>query len=179
MKKKNKHLAKKKEQHANLCVFVESSLSPHPESSFLFSSCFVPAPVPALVSALVPVSLPASLSAPFFRFRSPFILLSSCVPAPATVSHCEIRALLLPLLVLDLPLSLRPSPLRIFKQSLLDEPQPYISTSPAKPFYRFPALDTLNLYNNNSLYNPTNINKCKWGFDIGFINSRSLAGNHD
>ena len=86
---------------------------------------------------------------------------------------------MLPLPVLDPPFFLEPSPLRTFKRSLSDKPQLRASTSPAKLFCLFPTLGALNLDNNNGLYNPTNKNKRKRGFDTAFINSCPLAGNHD
>lgn len=54
-----------------------------------------------------------------------------------------------------------------------------MSNSFAKPLCLFPALSAYNSDNNNDLYNPTNTNKRKCGFDTLFINSRLLAGHHD
>lgn len=119
------------------------------------------------------------------RFRSSAILLSSCVPTlvsclrfPAILSShhtlisCRrILAFLSPLLgVLDLTLFLGCSPLRTFKWSLSDEPWSYISTSLAKLFCFFLVF---------GVYNPTNNNKRKWGFNTTFINSCLLANNYD
>ena len=86
---------------------------------------------------------------------------------------------MLPFLVLGLSLPLGPSPLKTFKRSLLDKPWSHMSTSSAKPLCPFPALGPQNPDNNNGSYNPTNKNKRKRGFDITFINSCPLAGNHD
>ena len=128
----------------------------------------MPAFVPTPVSAPVPTL--------FSRSRSPVGLSSGCMLAPAAVS-C--RVFMSPLPVLGLPLLLGPLFLKTFKQSLSDELWPRMLTSPAKPFRLFPALGALNPDNNNGLYNPTNKNKRKRGFDIAFINSRLLAGNYD
>ena len=180
VKKKNKCVVKRKEWLAKLHTPVRSPLSPCPVSSFLLMPCFLPALilalVPAPVLALVSASMPAPMPAPFSCPGSPIILSSSCVPAPAAVSR---RALMLPLPVLGRLLPLRPLPLRTFKQSLSDELWPHVLTSLAKPFCLFPALSVVNPDNNNGLYNPTNKNKHKRGFDTAFINSRPLAGNHD
>ena len=54
-----------------------------------------------------------------------------------------------------------------------------MSVSPVKPLCPFPALGALNLDNNNGLYNSTNKNKCKQGFNTAFIKSCPLASNHD
>ena len=180
VKKKNKCAAKKKERLAKLCAPIRSPLSPCPKSSLFLTPYSVCALVPALMPALVPACMPALMPAPvpifLSRPRSPVVLSSSCVPTPAAVSHW---ALMLPLLMLGPPLLFGPSFLRIFKQSLSDEPQPCVSTSPTKPFRPFPAFCALNPDNNNGSYNPTNENKCKWGFDTTFINSHLVAGNHN
>ena len=172
MKKKIERAAKKKEKFVKLCAPVRSPLSPHPEFSLLLSPRSVPAPVPALVPASIPALMPALFSYP----GSPFVLSSTCVPAPATVS-CQ--AFMSPLSVLGLLLLFEPSPLRIFNRSLSDEPWPHVLTSLAKPFCAFPALSTLNPDNNNGLYNPTDKSKHKWVFNTAFINSCPLANNHN
>ena len=180
VKKKNKRAAKRKERLAKLHAPVGSPLSSRPESSILLSPrsvpalvlALVPTPMPALVPTLMPAPVPA-----FFSCPGSFVVLSSdCLPALAAVSR---RALMSPLPVLGPPLLLGPSPLRTFKQSLSDEPRPRVSTSPAKLLHPFPALGALNPNDNNGSYNPTDKNKCKRGFDIAFISSRPLAGNHD
>ena len=172
VKKKNKRVAKIKERLAKLCAPVGSPLSPRPESSLFLSPRSVPAPVPALVFAPLPTPVPAPLSRP----GSPVVLSSGRVPAPAAVSR---QALMSPLPMLGPPLPLGPSSLRTFKQSLSDEPWPCVSTSPAKLFRPFPALDALNPDNNNGSYNPTDKSERKRGFNTTFINSRPLTGNHD
>ena len=136
---------------------------------------FMPTLVLAPMLTLVLASMPALL----FHLRSPIVLLFRRVPALAAVSRCEIPALMLPHLMLGPLLPLRLAPLRIFQQSLSNKPWPYVLTSPTKPLCLFLAFGTLNPDNNNGLYNPTNNNKCKRGFDTTFINSRPLAGNHD
>ena len=128
----------------------------------------VPAPVPVLMPALMPAPVPAPLSCS----RSPVVLSSSCVPAPVVVSR---QALMLPLSVLGLPLFLGSLPLKTFKQSLSDKSRLRVSTSPTKLLRPFPALGALNPDNHNGLYNPSNNNKRKRGFDTAFINSRPLA----
>lgn len=157
-------------------------------SSTVLLSRYMPAPISysgslaILLSCYVPI--PVSCS------RSSTVLLSCYIPTlvasaifsllcHASISQCRISALLLLLPVLGLPLPLRSLSLKTFKQSLLDELQPYMSTSPAKPLCPFPALGIYNLDNNNSLYNPINSNKLKRSFDTVFINSCLLAGNHD
>ena len=139
----------------------------------------MPTFVPALVPAFVPAPVPTPVPAFFSRPESPVLLSSSCVPALAAVSCCGIPVFMLPFHVFGLPLLLGPLFLKTFKQSLLDEPQPCVSTSLAKPFCPFLALGVLNPDNNNGCYNLTNHNKRKWGFDTTFINSRPLASNHD
>lgn len=52
-------------------------------------------------------------------------------------------------------------------------------TSSTKLLLLFPALGAYNPDNNNDLYNLTNTNKCKWGFDIKLICYHPLVGNHD
>ena len=161
VKKKNKRAAKKKKRLAKLYAFVGFLLSPRPESSFLLSPHSVPALVLALVPAPVPVfvlaPMPAPLPALFSCLGSPVVLLSGCVPALAAVS-CQ--ALIFPFPVLGLLLPLGPSILRIFKQSLSDEPRPRVSTSLAKPLCPFPAFSALNPDNNNGVYN---LLRCGYG----------------
>ena len=188
VKKKNKRAAKRKERFAKLCAPIGSFSSPCPKSSFLLSPHSVPTPVhalmpapmstfvPAPVTALVPAPVSTPMPVPLSRPGSPVVLSSGCVPAPATVSH---RTLMSQLPMLGPPLLLGPSPLRIFKQSLSDKPRPRVSTSLAKPLCVLPAFSALNPDNNNGSYNPIDKNECKRGFDIAFINSRPLAGNHD
>ena len=179
VKKKNKRATKRKERLAKLHTSIRFSLSSRPESSLFLLPHSVSVPVPTLVPALVPTLIPTFVPASLSHFRSFVILLSGHMPAPATVSCCGIPALILLLPVLGPSLLLRPSLFRILKQSLSDEPWPRVSTSPAKSLCAFPALGALNLDNNNGLYNSTNNNKPKQGFDITFINSCPLAGNHD
>lgn len=201
VKNKNKRTIKRKERFAKLCVLVESPSSPHPEFFPFSSACSMPALVPALVPAPISASVSCSESAAISLFRrlpaivsrprSPGILLSCCVPAPARsaafslprhalISHCVILALLLPPPnALSSPLLLGFLPLRIFKRFLSDAPRPYMSTSPAKLLYLFPAFGTYNSSNNNDFYNPTNNNERKWDFNTIFINPCLLAGNHD
>ena len=188
MKKKNECAAKRKERLAKLCAPIGSFSSFRLESSLLLMPYSVPAlvpalvpapvptPMPAFVPALVPAPVPTPVPAPVSRPRSPVVSLSGRVPAPAVVSR---QALMLPLSVLGPPLPLGYSPLRTFKQSLSDEPRPRVSTGPVKPLRPFPALSTLNPNNNNGSYNPTNKNERKRSFDIAFLNSCSLAGNHN
>ena len=91
VKKKNKCVAKSKERLAKLCATIGSLLSPCPESSLFLLPCsipafvltFVPAPMPAFLPAPVPAPIPASFSHP----ESLVVLLSDCVPTPATVSY--------------------------------------------------------------------------------------------
>ena len=183
VKKKNNCAAKRKKWLAKLCISVGSFSSLCSEFSLLLSPCFLPAPVPALmpalVPALVPTPVPAPVPAPFFCPRSSVVLSSDHLPALATISRCRIPTFMLPLSVFDSPLPLRPLFLRTFKQFLLDEPRPRVSISFTKPFHLFPAFGALNPNNNNRLYNPTNKNKCKQGFDTAFINFRLLANNHN
>ena len=183
VKKKNKRAAKKKEWLAKLRAPVRSPLSSRLESSSCLLPRFMRTPVPALVPtpvpALGPALVPALMSAPMPAFVPALVpvlisrprslaLLSSC---HASISCYGILALLLLLLtMLGLLLFLGFSPLRTFKQSLLDKPSPRVSTSPAKFFCLFLALGA---------YNSTNTNERKWGFDTIFINSCLLAGNHD
>ena len=178
VKKKNKRAAKRKERLAKLYAPIRFSLFFRPESSFLLSPYSVPALVPALVPPPLPAFVPASVPAPvpalvptlvpasFSRLGSSVVLLSSCVPAPAAVSH---RALILPLFVLGPPLFFGLSSLRTYKQFLSDEPRLRVLTSPAKPFRPFPAFSALNPDNNNSLYNSTDKNKRKRGFNTVFM----------
>ena len=155
--------------------FDGSPLSPCPEFSLFLSPCFVS----VSLSALVPASIPVPLPAPFSYSGSLIVLSSGHLPALAAIFCRGISALILPLLVLGILLSLGPSLLRTFKQFLSDEPWPCVSTSSAKLLCPFLALGALNPDNNNGLYNPTNKNKHKWCFDPMFINSHLLASNHD
>lgn len=176
MKKKNECTAKKKRRLARFYIPVRSLLSLCPKFSLVLLPQSVPALVPVFVTAFI------------FRAGLTTILLSAHMPAPAIlkafslpchtlVSRCRISTLLSPLPLLG-PLLLFSS-LRTFKQFLLNKPPFHVSTSPTKPFCLFPALGTYNLDNNNSSYNPTDNNKCKWDFNTAFINSRPFAGNHD
>lgn len=81
--------------------------------------------------------------------------------------------------MLGLPLLLGFSLLKKFKQFLSNEPWLCVSTSLAKPLCPFLTFGIYNSNNNNGLQNPTNTNKFKQDFDILFINSHPLAGNHD
>ena len=183
VKKKNKCVAKRKKRLAKLRSPVRSLLFPCPESSLFLLPYLLPTPMPAFVFVLVPAFMPASISTPmpaaFSCLGSPVVLLSSRVSVPAAVSCRRIPALMSPLLVLGPPLPFKPLLLKTFKQFLSDEPQPRMSTSPVKPFCLFLAFGTANLDDNNSLYNLTNNNKRKRGFNTLFINSRLLADNHD
>ena len=184
LKKKNKRAAKKKEWLAKLRALVGSPLSPHLESSFFSSPrsmsalvlALMPAPMPGFVPASVPAPIPTPVPAPLSCLGSFVVLSSSCIPTLAAVSH---QTLMLPLPMLGLPLFLRSSLLRTFKQFLSDKRWLPMSTSSAKLFCRFSTLDALNLEDNNSSYNPTNKNKRKRGFDTTFINSCPLTGNYD
>ena len=163
VKKMNKCAAKKKERLAKLCALIKCFLFSYPKSSLFLS--------PRSMSAFVPTSLS--------YLGSPIIFLSSHMPAPAAISRNGISALMLPLSVFGQPLLFGSLSLRTFKQSLLDKPRPRMLTSPAKLFCLFPTFGALNLDNKNGLYNLINHNKRKWDFDIAFINSCPLAGNHD
>ena len=207
--KKNKCAAKRKKQIAELCTLVKSPLSFCSESSLFLLPCFVPVFVPIFVFALVSAFVLASVPTPVFHSGSPAIssfyhlptlvlcsgsptiILSHCLPTSvrfaalslpchALVFCCEILAFLsLFFSILSSTLFLRSLSLRTFKRFLLDEPQLYILTTLTKPLHLFLALGAYNPDNNNGLYNPTNNNKCIWDFDIAFINSHPLAGNHD
>ena len=159
-----------------------------PGSPAVLSSYCVPTPVSCSKSPAVLLfhCLPSLISCP----GSLAIVSSCCVLDPAvfaaffllfyTLLSCyKIATLLLLLFVLGLPFSIGFLPFRIFKQSLLDEPWPCRSTSLAKPFRPFPALDVYNPDDNNGLHNLTNTNKFKRGFNTTLINSCSLAVNHD
>lgn len=132
VKKKNKRVAKRKERLAKLCALVRFPSSPHFKSSPLFLSCFVPAPVPAIVPTPVPALILTLVTTPISCLASLAILSSYCVPVPAafaalsssshaSVSYRGILALLFLLPVLGLPLRLRSSPIKTFKQSLSNE----------------------------------------------------------
>lgn len=147
-----------------MLAFVLASIAApvsHLESPTLLLSYCIPAP--AVFAALF-----SPCSALGFCLRSPALLSSHRLLAPV-VSYYWISALLLPLPIYDLPLLLESLPLRIFKQSLYDEPWPRISTSLAKPLHLFPTFGSYNLTNNNER---------KRNFDTTFINSRPLASNH-
>lgn len=150
----------------------------------------IPAIVPASMPALVPAPMLALVTIPVSCPESPAVLSSRCMPAPsasaalsslchALVSHCRISALLSPLPIVGPSLAFRSSPIRIFKQSMPDKAWPCVSISSAKPFCLFSALGAYNPDNNDGLYNLTNINKYKWGFDTTFNNSCQFASNHD
>ena len=194
VKKKNKCAAKKKKLLVKLCVFVRSLSSPCLKSSPLLLLCFVlalmpvflPAPIPAFILALVTALMPAPVSC----LGSLVILLSRHISALAAsitlslpchfpISCCGISALLLLLFLLGLLFPLGLLLLKTFKQLLLDGSQIYVLTSLAKPLCLFLALGMYNSENNNGLYNLTNNNKRKQIFNITFINSHLLAGNHD
>lgn len=164
------------------------ALISYPGSSAVLSSHRIPVPISCLGSPAAPTS--QHVPAPFPCLGSPIVLLSYYILTPAAsaalflshytfISCCGISAILLPLLVFCLPLFLISSSLRTFKQSLSDEPWPYILTSLAKPFCLFPTLNAYNLDDNNGLYNPTNNNKRKRDFNTTFINFCPLTGNHD
>ena len=177
VKKKNKHVAKRKERLTKLYAPIGSFMSLYPESSSLLLPCFVSAPMPTCVPALIPALI--------FHTRSPTILSSRYVPTLVSylgsptilmsrhtlVFRHEIPALLLSLLsVLGLPLLLQFLSIKIFKQFLSDKPWLCVSTSAAKPFCPFLAFGA---------YNPTNNNERKRGFNTAFINSYSLAHNYN
>lgn len=186
MKKKNKCVAKKKKWLAKLYTLIISPLLSCPECSFLLLPRSMSAFMPAFVSTLVLALMPISVSCP----RSVNVLSSYYILAQAAfagfssschtlISYYRIPTLLLLLSIFDFSLFLRSSTLGLFKQFLLDEPWLCVSTSLAKPLHLFLALNKDNMDNNNSLYNPTNNNVCKKGFDTTFINSHLVIGNHD
>lgn len=173
MVKKNKCAAKRKKWLAKLYTPIRFLSSPCLKSSLFLLPYFMPAVVPSLVSAPMPAPVsdfgsPAVLSSHYVPtliscLEFPAILLSHCVPtlvrstAFSSSCHtlifcCRIPALLLLFLsVLGPSLPLGFSSLKIFKRSLSDELQPYVSTSPAKPLYLFPAFATYNLNNKQRL----------------------------
>lgn len=160
----------------------------YPKFSLFFS--------PRSGPAFVPASMPALIS----HLRSPAFLISRCVPAPtvfialllpcyAPIIHlgftnllsscfmptliifcCNGLAFLLLLLTRDLLILPESSTLKTFKQLLSDKLWPCMLTSPAKLLCLLPAFVAYKLDNNN---------KCKQNFDTVFINSHSLAGNHN
>lgn len=97
MKKKIKHVVKRKDQLKKYCAPIGSSLTPCPKSSLFSSSYFGRISLPAHVSTLVLTFIPALVSCP----RSLTVLLSCCrltlipaliptllpTPLPAHVSH--------------------------------------------------------------------------------------------
>lgn len=188
LKKKNKCVVKGKKRLKKLCAPGGSLLFPRLEYSSLLSPRFMPTPMPTPVfTSIFRPGSPTILSS--YRMSAPTVfavlsllcsasssyprssaLSSYCLIPILSISRHGILALLLPLLVLDLPLSLESSLFKIFKQLWSDELWPRVSTSPAKPLHPFQAL---------GLYNPTNNNERKQNFDPMFTNSRLLAGNHD
>lgn len=192
IKKKNKHAAKRKEQLIKLCVLVESPLSLYLKFFLFLSPYFVSASMPALIT--IPIScfesstimLSSYMPTPVFYLGSLVLLsfhymstpaasLALSLPRHTFVSCCGISALLLLLFLLSPPLSLRSSLLRTFKQSLSDEPWPWVLTSLIKLFCPFLAFGAYNPDNNNGLHNLTNINKLKRNFNTTFINSCLLT----
>lgn len=133
VKKKNKYAAKRKQQLAKLCVHIRSCLSPCPESSSFLLPRLVSAPLPAIIPAPIPGHMPAPMTTPVCCSGSPIISSSCYVPIPAafaalslpchTLIFCRgILVLLFLLLMRAPPLFLESSLIRIFKQSLSDQP---------------------------------------------------------
>lgn len=195
VKKKNKYTAKRKQRLAKPYPAIKYFSFPCLESFSFLSLFFMPAFVPAIMPALIFALMPAFISylksltilssyhmpTPVFYPRSSASLLSyhlptlvSCLRSLAVLLFCHvfvscygISALLLPFLILGLPFLFRSSLFEIFKQSLSNEPWLHISSSYAKPLGLFPPLGLFSGKTNH-----------KRIFNIAFINSCPLAGNH-
>ena len=155
VRKKNKRAAKRKTKLNNLRAPMRV---PAASSAALLLSCSALVSRPALVFHFR--SLALLLSCP----RSHTCLLSRSLPTIVPGSP----AVLLPLLVLGLaPPHLAFTALKIFKLALSDEFLRHHLTSFAELLSPFPLLDLL-----------PDKTDCKQTFDIAFINSCPLAGNH-
>lgn len=190
VKKKNKCIAKKKATYKILyfcwIFFV------HLSWIFFLLPCFKPILVSTIVSAFMRTLISAPIPTLISHLKSLTVLLSYCLPTlvsclrfSAILLFCyvlvlvAILALFLLLFVLDPSLFLGFLLFRTFKKFMIDEPWLYMSTSPIKSFCLFLVFNAYNSKNNNSLYNPTNTNKCKQGFNSVFINFCLLAANYD
>lgn len=157
-----------------------------------FMPTLISTPIPTLIShlksltVLLSYCLPTLVSCPRFSAILLFCYVLVLVAFVAlflschiSISHCKILALFLLLFVLDPSLFLGFLLFRTFKKFMIDKPWLYMSTSPIKSFCLFLVFNAYNSKNNNSLYNPTNTNKCKQGFNSVFINFCLLAANYD
>lgn len=128
--------------------------------------------MPALLSsrlsvpALLSLPVPTLLSPPIPTLSSPPISASLSSPVSASSSRL-VLALLSRSMLGPTPTYFISSVFRTFKQALSDQLLHHHSTSSAELLCPFPNFDPL-----------SEKKKRKWPFNIAFINSHSLAGNH-
>ncbi len=196
-RKVSERTAKRKVQRNNLCAPIRKALaagsatpsSSHPPMPTPLSCPESPTPSPShlpVLGWLSRPSIPGLLSRPpvFGSSSGPLVAgllslpvpapLSLLVPAPLSPPMPASLSLLVPALLSrsifgPAPTRLTSSALRTFKQALSDEPlsRQLTSPSPAEPLCPFL---TLGPWPEKS--------DCKRPFDIAFINSHPLAGNH-
>lgn len=86
IKKKNKYIAKKKEQLKKLCASIRFSLSFYLKTSLLLLLCLVSTLIPAPLLVFIPILVPTFVSALIHSWGSFTIFLSGCVSTPAVFS---------------------------------------------------------------------------------------------